>query len=228
MKKTVNNYPEKIQQMLDSIKLFCKEMLNREYYDLCILLLDELYYEERFNLEKGDSNVWCASIIHSIGTINFVFDKNFKPNIKLDDLCAFFKTNTSTIYSKEKEIRKLLNIHYLNPFYSIQRVTDNSPLKDLVILDNELVSLLSFPVKIQKAIKLERECYSDVVLKRDKKNPHLIIMSPVATEPYTTYKKFVNLEAFKNNSFNSFCMTVSFSLLANKLSKENKNIYKEN
>ncbi len=216
-----NKNPNKVEQMLASLKIFCKKKLNREYYDLCKFLLDELLDVRRFNLEKEDSKLLSASIVLAICTINFTFDKNYKPFIIQDDIFDYFKVDSSTALNKEKQIRELLDIHYLNSFYSIERIIKNSPLKDLVILDDELIHLSNLPTKIQQKIQFERECYTDVILKRGKKDPKIIKILPIVTEPHKTYKKFFDFDSFKTTSFDVFCFKITTSLIVNILSQEN-------
>lgn len=85
-------------------------------------MLNELYLDNDFNLERGNQNIWVAGIISAIGAINYLFDKEFKPYIPLNEICNYFEVNKSTVANKSINIRKALNIHIFNSRYSIDYV----------------------------------------------------------------------------------------------------------
>jgi len=178
--------------MLASIKLFCKKKLNKEYYTLCKKLLNELYLDNDFNLERGNQNIWAAGIVSAIGAVNYLFDKEFKPYISLDELCEYFEVNKSSVTNKSINIRKTLNIHIFNTLYSTDYVLEKNPFKEYVIVGKSLMLLEEFSQEVQEQIKEARKLYPDVTLKRDKKKENLLHITPATKEVYDLYKAFID------------------------------------
>ncbi len=192
MGKEFDFYPEKVEQMLASIKLFCKKKLNKEYYKLCRELLNELYMDNDFNLERGNQNIWAAAIVGAIGAINYLFDKGFKPYISLDELCEYFEVNKSSVTNKSINIRKTLNIHIFNSLYSTDYVLEKNPFKEYVIVGKSLMLLEAFSQDVQEQVREARQLYPDVILKRDKKKENLLHITPATKEIYDLYKAFID------------------------------------
>jgi len=217
MAKEFDFYPEKVEQMLEAIKVFCKKKLNREYYKLCKLLLNELYLDNDFNLEKGNSNVWCAGIISAIGVVNYLFDKGFKPYISLDELCEYFGVNKSTVTNKGIMIRKTFRIHIFNSKYSTEYVLEKNPFKEFILVDKSLMSLKAFSPEVQEQVKEGREMYPDVILKRDKKKKDLLHLDFTFEEIYDLYEVFIDPWDKNFKTLDAVVSNIKMSIMAKQL-----------
>jgi Domain of unknown function (DUF6398) len=87
---------DKGKEILDFVREFCAKKLDEEYFELAEKLTQKLLRKRSKPLESGQPKIWAASIIHALGTINFLFDKSFEPYISLDDLNNHFETNKTT------------------------------------------------------------------------------------------------------------------------------------
>ncbi|MBA7551347.1 hypothetical protein ES705_43887 [subsurface metagenome] len=127
---------------------FCKEHLNEEYKELCEKLILKMSRKRNVPFLSGRINIWATAIIHSIGQINFLFDKSFKPYASTDDICSFFGTAKSTTSQKAKMIRDMFKMKYWDLEFSTKHMIKQNPLRELQmvekILKNERIPLEIF------------------------------------------------------------------------------------
>lgn len=144
----------KEQKLIDSVSSFCKEKLNGEYEQLCIKMIHKLCRKRYCPLERGSIEIWAASIIYTIGNMNFLFDKSFEPYIHSREIHDFFGTKSSTIGAKSKVIRDLLNLApYFDKNFSTSHMDEQNPFNDLVEVDGFLLSIESLPEGYQQMVK---------------------------------------------------------------------------
>jgi hypothetical protein len=55
---------------------FCEEHLDAEYAALCRKLALKLARKRPSPLARGDLPIWSAGIVHTVGTVNFLFDRS--------------------------------------------------------------------------------------------------------------------------------------------------------
>jgi len=127
-------------QIINLIRAFCSQYLDDEYFELSVRLLDKLGRKRAVPFMSGRIEIWAAAIIHALGTINFLFDKSFKPYVTIDEINEFFGTNKSSTGSKSKLIRDLLNLGYFNDEFSTKRIRENNPFDKLMMVDGFIVS----------------------------------------------------------------------------------------
>lgn len=70
---------EKEQELIELVSNFCQEKLNEEYKQLCIELVQKLGRKRNVPFMTGKMEIWAASVIYTIGNLNFLFDKSFEP-----------------------------------------------------------------------------------------------------------------------------------------------------
>ena len=69
---------------------FCAAHLNEEYAGVCRALAAKLGRKRPSPLESGRANTWAAAIVHTIGRVNFLFDKSQTPHMRADELAKQF------------------------------------------------------------------------------------------------------------------------------------------
>ena len=72
-KQLIQDRQQKILLIIDE---FCKIKLNEEYFELSERLIQKLGRKRVVPFVTGKTEVWAAGIIHAVGSINFLFDKN--------------------------------------------------------------------------------------------------------------------------------------------------------
>lgn len=111
---TTESAPQKMRLIYDEIvKLtdaFCAAHLNDEYAQVCRAMTARLARKRPSPLESGRANTWAAAIAHTVGRINFLFDKSQTPHMRADDLARQFGLSQSTVGNKSKQIMDILNI----------------------------------------------------------------------------------------------------------------------
>src|SRR4051812_49232701 len=101
---------EKQGAILILVRDFCAKELNEEYFELSEKLIAKLSKKKDVPFVSGKPEIWAAAVIHALGSINFLFDRASKPHKTVDEINAFFGTNKSTVTSKSKQIRDLLDL----------------------------------------------------------------------------------------------------------------------
>lgn len=89
------------------------EFLNDEYSDLIRTVTATLCHKRPCPLVKGKASTWACAIIHAIGMVNFLFDKNNQPHVRALDLYKYFNISSSNGSLKSKAIRDSLDMYPL-------------------------------------------------------------------------------------------------------------------
>jgi hypothetical protein len=127
---------ERQQQIIALTDKFCKEILkDDEYATLAEKMVRKLGRKRNVPFETGQIEIWAATVIHALGTINFLFDKASKPYTTIDELNDFFGTNKNTITGKSKTIRDLLKLSLWDSEFSTSRMLDDRPFKNFMMPD---------------------------------------------------------------------------------------------
>ncbi|MCK9449538.1 MAG: cyclin domain-containing protein [Bacteroidales bacterium] len=153
---------EQKQKILDLLKEFCTKKLDGEYFELAERLIQKLARKRNVPFATGQPKIWAAAIIHTLGTINFLFDKSFEPYLSVDDINNFFGANKSTIRNKSRQIRNLLKLEPWDNEFSTQNMQESNPFANLVMVDGLIVPLDTLPEQYQQAVREARAQGKDI------------------------------------------------------------------
>ena len=131
---------EKTSNIISLTSKFCENYLNDEYAQLCKKLIEKLSRKHFVIFIYGKEESWAASIVHAIGTINFVFDKSLNPHITFDLISDHFDVSKSSINTKSKKIRDLTGLHYWCDEFSTKFLKERNPFNDLVMVNGFIVN----------------------------------------------------------------------------------------
>lgn len=148
--------------IINLIREFCSQKLNDDYLELSIRLIEKLGRKRTVPFMTGKIEIWAAAVIHALGSINFLFDKSFKPYVAIDEINNFFGTKKTTTGSKSKEIRDLLGLTYFNNKFLTQHRIDNNPLNNLVSVNGFIVPVDTLPSEMQNVVRQARAEGKDV------------------------------------------------------------------
>ncbi len=137
MQESSNVIAGKYEEIIEKIKNFSSEYLNDEYKNICVIAAETLFLNNEEQFKKGKSFSWAAGIVHSIGTINNLFDSKEKPYIKATDLYKAFGVSSSTGSSKSKEVKSLLNLSKENKQWIIGEDKNNESSKKHILDEKE-------------------------------------------------------------------------------------------
>lgn len=131
---------ERQQLIIDLVKDFCLEKINKEYFELSESLIKKLGRKRNPPFLTGQPEIWAAAVIHALGTINFLFDKSAEPYVSIDEINDFFKTKKSTTSSKSKLIRDLLKLRHWDNEFSTSSMQQNNPFANLMMINGIIIS----------------------------------------------------------------------------------------
>jgi len=135
---------------------FCAQKLDDDYYQLCEKLIKKLGRKRDVPFKKGKIEIWAAAVVYAIGSINFLFDKSFKPYMTAEQISDYFGTKNSTVSNKARQINEMFDMGHFSPEFSTRHITENNPFNDIVMVDGFIVPLSSIPEDLQEMVKRER------------------------------------------------------------------------
>lgn len=144
---------EKMQKLIEMTARFCDEHLDEEYKQLCEKLIRKMSRKRNVPFLSGRIEIWAAAIVYAIGSINFLFDRNFGPYVSGDDICNYFGTSKSTTSQKAKLIRDMFKLEHWDRELSTSQMIQNDPFRDLVMVNGFIVSIKSLLPELQELIR---------------------------------------------------------------------------
>ena len=151
-----NKIKERENELLDLVRIFCSQKLDKEYLFLCEKLVKKMGRKRDIPFKSGKLEIWAAAIIHAIGSINFLFDKSFQPYLKSDEINEFFQTKSSTVSTKSRQIRNMFDLWYFSPEFSTKKMSNDNPFNDMVMIDGMIAPVSELPEELKILLKNER------------------------------------------------------------------------
>jgi hypothetical protein len=130
---------------------FCARHLDAEYAQVCRQMAAALARKRPSPLLGGKANSWAAAIVHTVGSVNFLFDKSQTPYMRADELAAAFELSKSTVGSKSKQIKGILDVDIFDPNWTLPSRMDDNPMVWLISVDGFIVDARHAPRYIQEA-----------------------------------------------------------------------------
>lgn len=125
--------------LIEMTSQFSDEYLDDEYKKLCEKLINKMSRKRNVPFLTGRLNIWAASVVHAIGSVNFLFDSSFSPYSSLDTLTAHFKTSKSTTSQKSKLIRDMFKLTHYDSEFSTSKMEKSNPFNDLVMVNGYVI-----------------------------------------------------------------------------------------
>ncbi len=138
----------KAQQLIAMTAGYCDRHLDDDYKQLCEKLILKMSRKRNVPFETGRMEIWAAAVVYAIGSINFLFDKSFKPYATADDISDYFDTSKSTVGQKAKLIRDMFKMIYFDKDFTTRRMSDGGYLNNLMMLNGHVIDLRQLlPIK---------------------------------------------------------------------------------
>jgi Domain of unknown function (DUF6398) len=144
---------EEIFKLTDS---FCAEHLDSEYGQLCRKLIAKLARKRPSPLARGDLQIWAATAIYVVGSINFLFDRSQEIFMTGDQISSLTGIPKSTLTNKAKQVRDSLKLYQFHPEFSRRKLLANSPVAWLVELNGLVVDARTLAPDIQAEARRRR------------------------------------------------------------------------
>lgn len=109
MKDSHNSILEREEEIKGILNNFCDNYLNENYKVVSNRLCEAIIKKDEELLIKGKSSAWACGIIHAIGSINNLFNKDNDIYIKAKDLYQIFNVSSSTALNRSKQIQNIIN-----------------------------------------------------------------------------------------------------------------------
>ena len=159
---TKNEIKEKENKLIEMAGAFCTQKLDDDYLKLCEKLIRKLGRKRDVPFQRGNLEIWAAAVIYSIGSINFLFDKSFKPYMTAEQISEYFGTKNSTVSNKAREIKDMFNMSPFSSEFSTKRMAESNPFNNFVMVDGFIVSLDTLPLDAQELVKEARARGEDI------------------------------------------------------------------
>ncbi|MCC6508122.1 MAG: hypothetical protein IT423_03390 [Pirellulaceae bacterium] len=132
------------------INEFCRKHLNEEYAVLCRKMAEKLGNKRPSPLLQGSPNAWASGIVRAVGGVNFLTDKTQKPYMRSTDIDKHFGIGASTGAAKLAAIRKMLNVHPLDPHWTLPSRLDDNPMVWMLEVDGLIIDIRSASRELQE------------------------------------------------------------------------------
>ena len=143
---------EKMHELIKMTTGFCETYLDTDYKQLCEKLIKKMSRKRNIPFLSGRPDIWAAAIVYAIGSINFLFDKSFKPYATAEDICRYFGTTKSTTSQKAKVIRDMFGLNFWDKEFSTAHMKETDPFSDMVMVNGLIVDKRFLSPEIQEII----------------------------------------------------------------------------
>jgi Domain of unknown function (DUF6398) len=118
--------------VIEATDRFCAEHLDPEYAELCRRLVGRLARKRPSPLARGNLRIWAGTVLYTIGSLNFLFDRSQHPHLSASELCRLAGVSQATVSKKSSDVRTLLRLAPFDPEVSRHEIAEQSPLRNLV------------------------------------------------------------------------------------------------
>jgi hypothetical protein len=139
----------RVSEILGITHEVCSTHLDIEYIDLCRVLVARLARKRPSPLERGDTRIWAAGAIYTVGRVNFLFDRSQQPHLSADQLADHLGVVKTTMANKAALITKTLDLRVYEPDLTRRAMLEQHPLAWMVVIDGFLVDARTLPPEIQ-------------------------------------------------------------------------------
>jgi hypothetical protein len=129
----------KTEKLIEMTAGFCDRYLDEDYKQLCENLIRKMSRKRVVPFLSGRIEIWAAAVIYAIGSINFLFDKSFKPYATTGDICNYFSTSQSTTSQKAKLIRDMFKMEYWDKEFSTHHMLESNPFRNMAMVNGFIV-----------------------------------------------------------------------------------------
>ncbi len=144
-RSTSQQVPKDMQARFDDIT-----QLTDEYAPLCRQVTATLCRKRPTPLSQGKATTWACGIIHTLGTVNFLFDASQTPHVPASQIASSFGLSSSTMQAKSKQIRDLLGMYQMDPEWTLPSRIDQNPLIWMLEVNGFIIDVRHAPRAIQE------------------------------------------------------------------------------
>ena len=139
----------RVSEILAITDEVCAAHLDVEYGQLCRVLVARLARKRPSPLVRGDTRIWAAGAIYSVGRVNFLFDRSQQPHLSADRLARHAGVVKTTMANKAALIDKTLGLRIFEPDLTRRAMLEQHPLAWMVQVNGFIVDARTLPAEIQ-------------------------------------------------------------------------------
>ena len=133
---TKEEIKQRENKIVEMVVAFCKEHIDEEYAALCEKMVRKLGRKRTNPLERGRLEIWAAAVVHTVGSMNFLYDKSFQPYIPTSEIHEYFGTSSSSVGQKSRQIKDMLKLRpYWDKDFSTKHMMEDNPLAGLSVIN---------------------------------------------------------------------------------------------
>jgi hypothetical protein len=145
--KTLHEDVARLVALTDAL---CREHLDEEYGRVCRDLVGMLARKRPSPLVRGDLAVWAATVVYTVGSNNFLFDRSSTPHLSTDQLAAVTGVAKQTMANKARSVRNLLGIELCDIRLCRRELIERHPYAWYVEVGGLVVDVRGLPPHIQE------------------------------------------------------------------------------
>ncbi|HVB24444.1 MAG TPA: DUF6398 domain-containing protein [Ktedonobacteraceae bacterium] len=153
-RSTSQQVPKEMQERYDGITqltdAFSQVHLNEEYATLIRQMTATLCRKRPSPVSTGKVATWACGIIHALGIVNFLYDKSQTPHVPSSQIASYFNLSPSTMQAKSKQIRDLLNIHLMDPDWTLPSKMDSNLMAWMIQVNGLIIDARHAPRWVQE------------------------------------------------------------------------------
>ena len=138
-----------VEPMNRWIDAFCDAYLDEEYAYLSKKMLAKLARKRPSPLERGDPVIWAASVVYTVGRVNFLDDPTQTPHLTLDQFSEASEVTKSSLSRKSRVIAEAIDTREFDPEYCRRVLAAQSSTPWLVEVDGLIVDARMLPPELQ-------------------------------------------------------------------------------
>ena len=136
--------------IIERIDTFCESNLNEDYHQLARDMAIKIC-QKGSPVAKGRPASWAAGIIHALGFVNFLHDRNTEPYMSSTELAKALGVSKGTMTAKSRAIRDFLDIMPMDPDWCLPDLVDDNPLIWMLEVNGLVIDIRNTPRDVQKA-----------------------------------------------------------------------------
>lgn len=155
----------RVSEILAVTDEVCGAHLDGEYGRLCRVLVARLARKRPSPLARGDTRIWAAGAIYTVGRVNFLFDRSQQPHLSADQLADHAGVVKTTMANKAALINKALDLRVYEPDLTRRAMLEQHPVAWIVQVNGFIVDARTLPPEIQNEAR-ERGLIPDLDARR--------------------------------------------------------------
>lgn len=135
--------------IIDLIDTFCSTHLNGEYRELAHVMAISVC-RNKVPVKSGKPQSWASGIVHALGWVNFLQDRDTQPYMSSVDVAKGFGVSQATMMAKSRIVRDMLGLIPLHPDWCTSERLEHNPLVWMLEMNGIVMDIRTAPREVQE------------------------------------------------------------------------------